>query len=179
MLSSWSSMHACHQQRVQLFYTAIKTKPLHNYLLHIIKQEPIWLEACMFTVLCFWPGLTVAVFSLTIIIIITRMMFTVLLSTWAIARVYPVHLMNTYWAPGGCQPSDHHPNLGCESTATIPSHHRHLFMVALCNRETIYIFMLFLLLSFFFLLFFSSPNLSGRKLDVYHTLAHGVALVRI
>ena len=33
---------------------------------------------------------------------------------------------------------------------------------------------LFLLLSFF-----SSPNLSGRRLDVYHTLAHGVALVRI
>ena len=31
--------------------------------------------------------------------------------------------------------------------------------------------------SFFFL--FSSPNLSGRRLDVYHTLAHGVALVRI
>jgi len=34
-------------------------------------------------------------------------------------------------------------------------------------------------LSFFFLSFFSSPNLSGRRLDVYHTLAHGVALVRI
>ena len=34
-------------------------------------------------------------------------------------------------------------------------------------------------LSSFFLLFFSSPNLSGRRLDVYHTLAHGVALVRI
>jgi len=32
---------------------------------------------------------------------------------------------------------------------------------------------------FFFLLFFSSPNLSGRRLDAYHTLAHGVALVRI
>jgi len=33
---------------------------------------------------------------------------------------------------------------------------------------------------FFFLSsFFSSPNLSGRRLDVYHTLAHGVALVRI
>jgi len=27
--------------------------------------------------------------------------------------------------------------------------------------------------------FFSSPNLSGRRLDVYHTLAHSVALVRI
>ena len=52
-----------------------------------------------------------------------------------------------------------------------------LFMVALCNRETIYIFILFL--SSFFFLFFSSPNLSSRRLDVYHTLAHGVALVRI
>ena len=29
------------------------------------------------------------------------------------------------------------------------------------------------------LLLFSSPNLSGRKLDVYRTLTHGVALVRI
>jgi len=27
--------------------------------------------------------------------------------------------------------------------------------------------------------FFSSPNLSGRRLVVYHTLTHGVALVRI
>ena len=34
-----------------------------------------------------------------------------------------------------------------------------------------------LVLSIFF--FFSSPNLSGRRLDVYHTLTHGVALVRI
>ena len=56
-----------------------------------------------------------------------------------------------------------------------------LVMVALCNRETIYIFMLWFVVSSFFFLFsfFSSPNLSGRRLDVYHTLAHGVALVRI
>ena len=54
-----------------------------------------------------------------------------------------------------------------------------LFMVALWNRETIYIFILFLLLLLLLSSFFSSPNLSGRKLDVYHTLAHGVALVRI
>jgi len=31
--------------------------------------------------------------------------------------------------------------------------------------------------SFFYL--FSSPNLSRRRLDVYHTSTHGVALVRI
>ena len=53
-----------------------------------------------------------------------------------------------------------------------------IFMVALCNRADHYIFILFLS-SFFLLLFFSSPNLSGRKLDVYHTLTHGVALMRI
>ena len=53
-----------------------------------------------------------------------------------------------------------------------------LVMIALCNRANHYIFILFLS-SFFFFLFFSSPNLSGRRLDVYHTLAHGVALVRI
>jgi len=52
---------------------------------------------------------------------------------------------------------------------------RNFIMVALCNRADHYIFILFLS-SFFF---FSSPNLSGRRLDVYHTLAHGVALVRI
>jgi len=40
-----------------------------------------------------------------------------------------------------------------------------------------YIFvLLFLLLSS---IFFSSPNLCRRKLDVCHTSTHGVALVRI
>jgi len=52
-----------------------------------------------------------------------------------------------------------------------------VIMVALCNRADHYIFILFLLL--LLLSFFSSPNLSGRRLDVSHTLAHGVALVRI
>ena len=38
----------------------------------------------------------------------------------------------------------------------------------------------FYLSSFFLLLsFFSSPNLSGHRLDLYHTSTHGVALVRI
>jgi len=32
---------------------------------------------------------------------------------------------------------------------------------------------------FFFLSFLSSPNLSRHRLDVYHTSAHSVALVRI
>ena len=45
-----------------------------------------------------------------------------------------------------------------------------LFMAALCNRAGYYIFALWFLSSIFF---FSSPNLSGRRLDVYHALTHG------
>ena len=77
-----------------------------------------------------------------------------------------------------------------------------LIMVALCNRAYHYIFTLWFLSSFFFFMaalcnrgplyfcpvvsfyllsssFFSSPNLSGHRLDVYHTSTHGLALVRI
>jgi len=50
-------------------------------------------------------------------------------------------------------------------------------MVALWNRADHYNFMLLFVLSSFF--FFSSPNLSRRRLDVCHTSTHGyVALVR-
>ena len=44
-----------------------------------------------------------------------------------------------------------------------------------------YIFALWFLSIFYLLSFFfcSSPNLSGRRLDVYHTSTHDVALVRI
>ena len=42
--------------------------------------------------------------------------------------------------------------------------------------QAIYIFILWFLLSSSFL---SSPNLSGRRSDVYHTSTHGVALVQI
>jgi len=53
-------------------------------------------------------------------------------------------------------------------------------MAALCNRCGHYVFALWFLSSVFYLsFFFSSPNLSGRRLDVYHTLTHGVALVQI
>jgi len=55
--------------------------------------------------------------------------------------------------------------------------HLQLFvMVALWNRADHYIFALWFLSSIFFL---SSPNLSGRRLDVYHTSTRDVALVRI
>ena len=52
-------------------------------------------------------------------------------------------------------------------------------MVALCNRADHYIFALWFLISSVFFFLFSSPNLSGRRLDVYHTSTHGMALVRI
>jgi len=48
-------------------------------------------------------------------------------------------------------------------------------MAALCNRAGHHIFALCILPS----IFFSSPNLSGRRLHVYHTSTHGVALVQI
>jgi len=51
------------------------------------------------------------------------------------------------------------------------------FMAALRNRAGHYIFVLWFLLSFYLL--FSSHILSRRRLDVYHTSTHGVALVRI
>jgi len=53
-----------------------------------------------------------------------------------------------------------------------------LVMVALCNRADHYIFAV-ISIFFYLLSFFSSPNLSDRRLDVYHTSTHGVALVRI
>jgi len=40
-----------------------------------------------------------------------------------------------------------------------------------------YIFALWFLLLLF--IFFSSPNLSRRRLDIYHSSTHGAALVRI
>jgi len=56
-------------------------------------------------------------------------------------------------------------------------------MAALCNRAGHYIFAPWFLLSIYLSIylssFFSSPNLSRRRLNVYHTSTHGVALERI
>jgi len=51
-------------------------------------------------------------------------------------------------------------------------------MAALWNGAGHYIFALWFLSSSSSV-FFSSPNLSDRRLDVYYTSTHGVALVRI
>ena len=50
-------------------------------------------------------------------------------------------------------------------------------MAALCNRAGLYVFALWFLSSIYLSIFFSLPNLSGHRLDVYHTSTHGVALV--
>jgi len=53
-------------------------------------------------------------------------------------------------------------------------------MVTLCNRtDHIYFHHVVCSSSSSSSSFFSSPNLSGRRLDVCHTSTHGVALVRI
>ena len=54
-----------------------------------------------------------------------------------------------------------------------------VIMTALWNRAGHYIFFRVISSYLTIYLLFSSPNLSGRKLDVYHTSTHGVALVRI
>ena len=46
------------------------------------------------------------------------------------------------------------------------------------SRRGHYIFVLWFLSSIFYLLFYSSPNFSGRRLDVNHISTYGVALVR-
>jgi len=45
--------------------------------------------------------------------------------------------------------------------------------------RTLYFYPVVSSIFFFYLLLFSSPNLSRRRLDVYHTSTHGVPLVRI
>jgi len=58
-----------------------------------------------------------------------------------------------------------------------------LWPLCVADTDIIYLFILFIhfALSFLssFFSFFSSPKISGRRLDVYHTSTHGVILVRI
>jgi len=60
----------------------------------------------------------------------------------------------------------------------LPASHCFLWSPYVIGQTIIFSSCFFLLSSSFFF-FFSSPNLSGQKLDIYHTLAHDVALVRI
>jgi len=59
------------------------------------------------------------------------------------------------------------------SPISATAEHLLLFMAALWNRAGHRIFVLWFVSSFFLFFFLSSPNLSGRRLDLYHT--HGVA----
>jgi len=55
-------------------------------------------------------------------------MFMVLSSSWAIARVHPVHLISSDSTPGRRQPSNQAVDLACESAA-IHIHHWHLLLL--------------------------------------------------
>jgi len=57
--------------------------------------------------------------------------------------------------------------------------HLCIFMAALRSRCRHYIFVLWFLLSSSTFLFSRLISAVGRRLDVYHTFTHGVALVRI
>jgi len=78
------------------------------------------------------------------------------------------------------------------TTYTSPAHDTHLLRRSVIATKHIFFALLwppygigqaiiFLPCGFYLPLssFFSSPNLSGRRLDVYHTSTHGVALVQI
>jgi len=67
------------------------------------------------------------------------------------------------------------PNAKCQRVLVLPIW---LVMAVLWNRQAIIFLPCGYFLSYY-LSFFSSPNLSGRRLDVYHTSTHGVALVWI
>ena len=66
-------------------------------------------------------------------------MFMVLSST-AIARVHPVHLMNADWAPGGRQPSDQANRFWLwfrqQMAATVHILHRHLSLLLSPKADT-------------------------------------------
>jgi len=96
-------------------------------------------------------------------------------------RTWITHLFDASWILGSVE-SYCRTAIGGRVSSLWSSYRldKKLFMAALWNRAGHYIFMLWFLSIFFYLsIFFSSPNLSGRRLDVYHTSTHGVALVRI
>jgi len=63
-----------------------------------------------------------------------------------------------------------------DGISTLSTELADFIMASLRSRCRHYIFALWFLLSSSF---FSWPNLSHRRLDVYHTCTHGVALLRI
>jgi len=83
------------------------------------------------------------------------------------------------WGTNNCH-HDEDISIECALTTTAPPNGKytrsvHVIMTALWNRAAHYI----LPCGFFRSFFFSSPNPSRRRLDVYHTSTHGVAVVRM
>ena len=69
-----------------------------------------------------------------------------------------------------------HSSSGRQPNFAALNRRRHLYSAGRPSRWALALILYFYLSSFFI---FSSPNLSSRRLDVYHTATHGVALVRI
>jgi len=67
---------------------------------------------------------------------------------------------------------------GCQLNFAVLNTGRHLYLAGQPSRWALAHILVLSLFSYLSI-FLSSPNLSGRTLDVYHTSTHGVALVRI
>ena len=80
-------------------------------------------------------------------------------------------------APGSGRPRTTRAAENVDAVGDLAQSHDNLLWSPYVIGQTIIFLPLLFLSSIYYL--FSSPNLSGRRLDVYHTLTHGVALVRI
>jgi len=89
-------------------------------------------------------------------------------------------LQNSMVAVVGLRAIDHGVSLyNLQIVQNAPLVYAHdIIMAALCNRGPLY-FCPVISIVYLSSIFFSSPNLSGHRSDLYHTSTHGVALVRI
>ena len=101
-------------------------------------------------------------------------LYVQLLSTFCSIRVFPLSLPRGRSVISHLKFGTTYPSILGFALPYRPSNviSKRTYLWPLCVADADIIF-----LSRFYL--FSSPNLSGRRLDVYHTSTHGVALVRI
>jgi len=103
---------------------------------------------------------------------ISRTLFIGARQNWGMLGVWPIETYSPIFANFGPWVSWYH-----AATCINPSLMHLLWPPYVIWQAIIFLPCGFYLSSSFF--FFSSPNLSGRRLDVYHTSARGVALMRI
>jgi len=100
-------------------------------------------------------------------------------SRWTLAHILGEY--NSYEDLEPREPTELFTTYGCRSTNTCLRFDKFqsnqvVLLWPPCVADADIIFLPWFLLSCFFL---SSPNVSRRRLDIYHTSTHGVALVRI